>query len=167
VGGLARDADNRFQIWGGGDKCVLWLSLAQQIARLSFCRYLYPSIFLVRISPCTKMFLSTLDVKRMVSCPTFCNDDRLTKKPLRERRDLWRNSLESFCKKRSWKTKLAPQGGPIGRIFADWVIVSFGQFLGKLQNESEHWATVIHGKNYVFILTKNGLGYTLGDFFTN
>jgi hypothetical protein len=30
-----------------------------------------------------------------------------------------------------------------------------------------HWATVIHFKNDALILTKNGLGYTLGDFFTN
>jgi hypothetical protein len=29
------------------------------------------------------------------------------------------------------------------------------------------WATFLHGQINVLILTKIGLGYTLGDFFTN
>jgi hypothetical protein len=29
------------------------------------------------------------------------------------------------------------------------------------------WDTFINGNSYVFISTKNGLGYTLGDFFTS
>jgi hypothetical protein len=29
------------------------------------------------------------------------------------------------------------------------------------------WASLFRGTSYVLILTKNGLGYFLGDFFTN
>jgi hypothetical protein len=39
--------------------------------------------------------------------------------------------------------------------------------LQNYRNSSHSWATFFLGKIYVLILTKNGLGYILGDFFTN
>jgi hypothetical protein len=49
------------------------------------------------------------------------------------------------------------QGDQIGRIFAYWAIVSFGQFIENYRN---------FALNYALILTKNGLDYNLGDFCT-
>jgi hypothetical protein len=41
----------------------------------------------------------------------------------------------------------------------------FGQFLKIIPMTSPHfWATFFHGKGHALILTKNGLGYILGDF---
>jgi hypothetical protein len=50
------------------------------------------------------------------------------------------------------------QGDQIGRIFAQWEIVHFGQFLKHCR------ATFPLGADYVLILTKTGFGYILGDF---
>jgi hypothetical protein len=59
------------------------------------------------------------------------------------------------------------QGDQIGRIFALWAIVCFGQFLKNNSNSPQFWATFFQSIDYVVILTKNGLGCTLlGDFFT-
>jgi hypothetical protein len=54
------------------------------------------------------------------------------------------------------------QGDQIWRIFAHWAIVIFVYFLN-----TKVIKTFIHGKSYKLILTKNGLGHILDDFFTN
>jgi hypothetical protein len=55
------------------------------------------------------------------------------------------------------------QGDQMGRIFTDWAsFFLFGQF--KKIAESFLLAAFSHGKSYVLILTKNGLGHILGDF---
>jgi hypothetical protein len=65
------------------------------------------------------------------------------------------------------------QGDQIGRIFAQWVIVSLGQCIWKLKKWLNFLSTLptyaLHVKRHVLIniLTKNGLRYILGDFFTN
>jgi hypothetical protein len=48
----------------------------------------------------------------------------------------------------------------MGRVFAQWVIIYFGQWFEKYRSSAQFWAT------YAFILTNNWLGYILGDFFT-
>jgi hypothetical protein len=56
------------------------------------------------------------------------------------------------------------QGDQIRRIFACRAVVFF------FENDKSSvisWASFFHGTSYVFILTKNVLGYILGDFFTN
>jgi hypothetical protein len=48
---------------------------------------------------------------------------------------------------------------PIGQLFS----------LGNSSNYRRgpnFWDTIFHGKSFVSNLTKNGLGYTLGDFFS-
>jgi hypothetical protein len=35
------------------------------------------------------------------------------------------------------------------------------------RSSKNNWATVFQSKSYVLILTKNGLGYILGDYFKN
>jgi hypothetical protein len=50
------------------------------------------------------------------------------------------------------------QGDQVGRIFAYLAIVYFRQVFRKLQKEP---------KKYVATYTKSGLGFLLGDFFTN
>jgi hypothetical protein len=70
---------------------------------------------------------------------------------------------------------VAVQGDQIGRIFAYWVIVYFRQFYENYRNGSNLLDTFVHGKSYIhkcilkytYLLTKNVLGYILGDFFTN
>jgi hypothetical protein len=47
---------------------------------------------------------------------------------------------------------------PNGRLF------SFGQFSEKYKRSTNVLGAFFHGKSYVLRLTKNGLGYTLGDF---
>jgi hypothetical protein len=57
------------------------------------------------------------------------------------------------------------QGDQIGRIFAYWGIVFFGQFFLFTEGAFNFWPTFSKGKiMYIFILTKNGLGCILGDF---
>jgi hypothetical protein len=58
-----------------------------------------------------------------------------------------------------------PQGGQIGRIFAYLAIDYFGHFFLNYSSSQKTWATFFH--LHVLILTENGLGYNLGDFFTN
>jgi hypothetical protein len=59
------------------------------------------------------------------------------------------------------------QSDQIGRIFAQCAIVCFGQFFKNYTSSPKLWATLFQRIDYVLILTKNGLGYSLGDFFTN
>jgi hypothetical protein len=47
------------------------------------------------------------------------------------------------------------------------LVVFFGQFFENLKSRTNSWATCFHGASDVLIVTKNGLGYILGDFFTN
>jgi hypothetical protein len=60
------------------------------------------------------------------------------------------------------------QGDQIRQIFAHWKIVFFGQFFLK-NKEVPTWllSYFFQQKMCALILTKNGLGYILGDFFTN
>jgi hypothetical protein len=55
------------------------------------------------------------------------------------------------------------QGDQIGRLF------TVGSFFWKMTElcSSHSWATLFLGKSYVLILSKIGLGYFLGDYFTN
>jgi hypothetical protein len=55
------------------------------------------------------------------------------------------------------------QGDQIGRFFAAWVIVFFGQFFVNYRLSPNFWGYFFHGKNCALILTKNGLGF--GRFF--
>jgi hypothetical protein len=55
----------------------------------------------------------------------------------------------------------------IGRIFAHWGDWLLYTFFDKYKSSSQFWATFVHGKGYAVILTKNGLGHILGDFFKN
>jgi hypothetical protein len=57
------------------------------------------------------------------------------------------------------------QGDQIGRIFAYWSIVYFGQRLKHYRSSAKFLATFF--PRYVLILTKKWFGYILGDFFTN
>jgi hypothetical protein len=49
---------------------------------------------------------------------------------------------------------------PIGQLFA------LGSFL-KISKDPEFWPTFYYGKSFAPILTKNGLGYILGEIFAN
>jgi hypothetical protein len=42
-----------------------------------------------------------------------------------------------------------------------------GSFLKTTSVAKNICATFVHCENYIFILTKNGLGYIFGDFVTN
>jgi hypothetical protein len=57
------------------------------------------------------------------------------------------------------------QGEQIGRIFAYWVLAYFGQFRENYGNSPNLCATLFYGKSGAQVLTKNALGYILGDFF--
>jgi hypothetical protein len=59
------------------------------------------------------------------------------------------------------------QGDQIGRIFACWATVYFGQCFENYRSGAKMWTTFFHGTSYVLILGENGLGLILGDFFTN
>jgi hypothetical protein len=61
----------------------------------------------------------------------------------------------------------AGQCDHIGRIFAQWAIVYFRQFLKITEVAQKFWATLFQSADNVLILTKHGLGNILGDFFTN
>jgi hypothetical protein len=56
----------------------------------------------------------------------------------------------------------------IGRFFAYWVVVYFGQFFLNNSSSANVLATFFHGMYKLSItFDKNGLGYTLGDLFHN
>jgi hypothetical protein len=60
------------------------------------------------------------------------------------------------------------QGDQIGRIFACWAVVYSGQVFWKLQNKPQFLGLFCPRPNVrAYIFTINGLGYILGDFFTN
>jgi hypothetical protein len=54
----------------------------------------------------------------------------------------------------------------LGEFWAQSVIGFFVQVIENYRISPSVWATIFHGKFYVLILTKNELGYILGDFFT-
>jgi hypothetical protein len=59
------------------------------------------------------------------------------------------------------------QGDQIGRIFAQSEIVFFGQVVENCRICPNVWATILHGKFYVLILTKMGWDPSCVIFFTN
>jgi hypothetical protein len=61
---------------------------------------------------------------------------------------------------------VVPQGDQIGRIFAYWAIVFFGQFFENYRRGTNSWATFFHGKSNALILTKIELGLHFGRFFS-
>jgi hypothetical protein len=62
---------------------------------------------------------------------------------------------------------VSEQGDNIGRIYDHWAIVCFGQFLKSNWNNAQFWA-LFQGIDYICVnFDKKGLGYILGDFFTN
>jgi hypothetical protein len=60
------------------------------------------------------------------------------------------------------------QGDQVGRMFAHCAIVFFGQFFYYIGTEGVHIFALLFctGKSSVLIIDKNGLGNTLGDFFS-
>jgi hypothetical protein len=60
------------------------------------------------------------------------------------------------------------QGDQIGRIFARWAIVFFGQIFKNYRKSLNSWPAYFQGKSYVYInFAKNWLGYILGNIFKN
>jgi hypothetical protein len=59
------------------------------------------------------------------------------------------------------------QGDQTERIFASWVIVFFGTFFNEKNRPKVYIGNFFRSKSYELILTQNGLGNILGDFFTN
>jgi hypothetical protein len=57
--------------------------------------------------------------------------------------------------------------GEFSPKFAQCLIANFGKWFENYKSSAHLWGTFSHGTSYVLILTKNGLGYILGDFFTN
>jgi hypothetical protein len=47
------------------------------------------------------------------------------------------------------------------------VIVSFGPFFENDKSSPLLWANFFNSKSCILIMTKDGLSYNLGDFFTN
>jgi hypothetical protein len=60
--------------------------------------------------------------------------------------------------------KLSMQGDQIGRNSPKWVIVYYGQLLENNRSSPHYCGTYVNAR---LIMTKNGLGNILGDFFTN
>jgi hypothetical protein len=58
----------------------------------------------------------------------------------------------------------APQGDQIGRIFAQWVTVYFWEVFLIITEVAHIFGFCFRVKISVLIVTKNGLGYILGDF---
>jgi hypothetical protein len=50
---------------------------------------------------------------------------------------------------------------PIGRLF------NLDSSFEKFRSSLNFWDNFVHGASYAMILTKNALGYILGDFFAN
>jgi hypothetical protein len=51
--------------------------------------------------------------------------------------------------------------------FARWAIIYIGQFFENYIISPHCWTTFFLRKRYVIIVTKNGLGHILGEFFRN
>jgi hypothetical protein len=47
---------------------------------------------------------------------------------------------------------------------AFWAIVFFGKFIENFRSSANSWANFFRSASYVLILTKNWLGYILGNF---
>jgi hypothetical protein len=60
-------------------------------------------------------------------------------------------------KKLAKKIGAFDQGDQIGRIFAQWAIVYFGQWFENYIQSANFWATFFRDISYVLIFTKNGL----------
>jgi hypothetical protein len=80
-------------------------------------------------------------------------------------------ALFSAGKKLVFCTSNSNQGDQIGRFFADWAIFSlaiffFGDLFENCKSSPNSWAIFFHGTSCVLLLTKNGLGYILGGFFS-
>jgi hypothetical protein len=56
---------------------------------------------------------------------------------------------------------------PNGEISPNARLFALGSFSKIYTSSPKLWATSFQRIDYVLILTKNGLGYILGDFFTN
>jgi hypothetical protein len=69
--------------------------------------------------------------------------------------------MKLFVKKNSIFSPKIGKNNPIGRVFANWMIVYFGQFFENFRtNNSLCTATFFPGKSYpVHNIIKNGLGY--------
>jgi hypothetical protein len=62
----------------------------------------------------------------------------------------------------------AKQGDQIGlRIFGQWAVAYFLQFIKIYRNSPQFWASFYESVDDVLIFTKNCLGHILGDFFTS
>jgi hypothetical protein len=59
------------------------------------------------------------------------------------------------------------QGDQNGRIFTNWSVVFFGQFIENYRSSSNSKATFFPQYHLCINFYKNGFGYVLGDFFTN
>jgi hypothetical protein len=59
------------------------------------------------------------------------------------------------------------QGDQIGRLFAHWVTHYFGNVGGTYRNSTNNRATFSAVKVVHEFSPQNGLGYILGDIFTN
>jgi hypothetical protein len=64
-------------------------------------------------------------------------------------------------------TQSGHQGDQIGRIFAQWQFFILGNYFENCLRSPHFCASFSPGIDYVLILTKFGLGYILGHFFTN
>jgi hypothetical protein len=62
-------------------------------------------------------------------------------------------------------SEAAGQGDQIGRIFANLAIPYFRNLFESCKSSPNCCATLFHGKGVALILTKNGIGNILGDFF--
>jgi hypothetical protein len=70
------------------------------------------------------------------------------------------------CNRPIWPPCFAfAKGDQVGRIFAHKVIVYFGHFVENCRSCPKR-VNLIHGKNYATFRQKNGLGFILGDFFS-
>jgi hypothetical protein len=58
------------------------------------------------------------------------------------------------------------QGDQIGRIFGFLGDCFLWEFFLKIAEIAKKFCTPFDGKRCMLILTKNGLGYSLGDFFS-
>jgi hypothetical protein len=65
------------------------------------------------------------------------------------------------------RSSIYEQGDQIGRIFAQWAIVYFGQFFENHKSSPNFCATFPKIIDYMLTLTKLVLGDLLGYFFTN
>jgi hypothetical protein len=82
-----------------------------------------------------------------------------------------RRSKHKSDKKQNFLTSVFWGANPLGwpdwanfRLLADCLLRAVAW---KWQKKAKMLGNLFHGKSYVLMLTKNRLGYSLGDFFTN